>query len=407
MTGRQAQARIRPAARCTSGATLLAAAFLVVASTGAQAQYYDYGRSSSSVTVDQSVLDSLGPERTPPQLSSPSNPWLNPAPPPQMQAPAPAGKSAVNLKRPSSKAPRKAVAAKKKNAPPVDTASVPTITATQPAAEPVPATPPAGAKTEATPPTPVETPAKPAPKAVAATKIGKDAVKANPPPPEVKAAASGAPEPAPVPPLPSSSASMPTPSSPSPAPAMPAPSAPAPSAAAPPALPAAPAPSKQASATPPAQPAPSAGAPTPVTPPATAPSAAAPLTAPPPGPAIPAASTTQTATARTPSVPLGDGTRVAFTGEDTELNDAGKQALAGVVQKLQAQPTIRVQLLAYASGTPDQASKARRTSLSRALAVRTYLLAQGVQSTRIDVRALGNTTDEQPVDRVDAIYAKP
>ena len=111
--------------------------------------------------------------------------------------------------------------------------------------------------------------------------------------------------------------------------------------------------------------------------------------------------------ARTPSVPLGDGTRIAFTGEETELNDAGKQALAGVVQKLQAQPTMRVQLLAYASGTPDQASKARRTSLSRALAVRTYLLAQGVQSTRIDVRALGNTTDEQPLDRVDAIYAKP
>ena len=46
------------------------------------------------------------------------------------------------------------------------------------------------------------------------------------------------------------------------------------------------------------------------------------------------------------------------------------------------------------------------TEKARALAVRTYLLAQGVQSTRIDVRALGNTTDEQPVDRVDAIYAK-
>lgn len=122
---------------------------------------------------------------------------------------------------------------------------------------------------------------------------------------------------------------------------------------------------------------------------------------------MPAAPAPAQTASRSPSVPLGDGTRVAFTGEDTELNDAGKQALAGVVQKLQAQPTMRVQLLAYASGTPDQASKARRTSLSRALSVRTYLLAQGVQSTRIDVRALGNTTDEQPVDRVDAIYAKP
>jgi outer membrane protein OmpA-like peptidoglycan-associated protein len=120
----------------------------------------------------------------------------------------------------------------------------------------------------------------------------------------------------------------------------------------------------------------------------------------------PAPQPAQTA-ARAPSVPLGDGTRITFTGEETELNDSAKQALAGLVQKMQAQPNARVQLLAYASGTPDQASKARRTSLSRALAVRTYLLAQGVQSTRIDVRALGNTTDEQPVDRVDAIFAKP
>lgn len=396
MTGRQAQAPIRPAARRT-GAALLAAACLVFASAAAQAQYYDYSRASSGVTVDQSVLDSLGPERSSPQLSTPSNPWLNPTPQ-QIQAPAPTGKSAVNLKRPSGKTPRKAVAAKKKKAP-AETASVPTITAPQPTAEPVPATPAAEAKTETPPPAPapVEAPAKPAPKAVAAAKTGKDAVKANPPPPEVKAAASGAPEPAPVPALPSSSASTPAASSPSPAPA----ASPAPSTPAPPALPAAPAPSKQASATPPA------GAPTPVTPPATAPSAGAPPAAPPPGPAIPPASATQTATARAPSVPLGDGTRIAFTGEETELNDTGKQALAGVVQKLQAQPTMRVQLLAYASGTPDQASKARRTSLSRALAVRTYLLAQGVQSTRIDVRALGNTTDEQPADRVDAIYAKP
>ncbi|MHB1219433.1 MAG: OmpA family protein [Alphaproteobacteria bacterium] len=390
MTGRQAQAGTGPAVRRASGAALLAAALLVFVATGAQAQYYDYGRSSGSVTVDQSVLDALGPEPNVPQLLTPNNPWLSPAPAPQqIQAPAPAAKGAVNLKRPSGKAPRKAVAAKKKKAP-AETASVPTITATQPMAEPVPPTP-AEAKTEtAMPPAPVEAPAKPAPKAAAATKASKDAVKANPPPPEVKAAATGAPEPAPMPALPSSSASAP--SGAAPAPAAPAasgaPSTPAPATAAPapPALPAVPAPSKQASATP---------APTPVTPPA------APTAATPPAPPAPA----QTAS-RTPSVPLGDGTRIAFTGEDTELNDAAKQALAGVVQKLQAQPNTRVQLLAYASGTPDQASKARRTSLSRALSVRTYLLAQGVQSTRIDVRALGNTTDEQPVDRVDAIYAK-
>jgi outer membrane protein OmpA-like peptidoglycan-associated protein len=121
---------------------------------------------------------------------------------------------------------------------------------------------------------------------------------------------------------------------------------------------------------------------------------------------MPAAPAPQTAAVRAPPVPLGDGTRVLFSGEETDLNDAGKQALAGLVQKLQSQNDLRVQLLAYASGAADQASKARRTSLSRALSVRTYLLAQGIQSTRIDVRALGNTINEQPIDRVDVIPVK-
>lgn len=56
---------------------------------------------------------------------------------------------------------------------------------------------------------------------------------------------------------------------------------------------------------------------------------------------------------------------------------------------------------AYAAGTAEAASKARRTSLSRALAVRTFLIENGVRSTRIDVRALGNKAEGGPPDRVD------
>lgn len=89
MTGRQAQTRIYPSARRTGGAVMLAAACLVFASTGGQAQYYDYGRSSSGVTVDQSVLDALGPEPNAAQYSTPGNPWLSPAPAPQQQMQAP------------------------------------------------------------------------------------------------------------------------------------------------------------------------------------------------------------------------------------------------------------------------------------------------------------------------------
>jgi outer membrane protein OmpA-like peptidoglycan-associated protein len=63
-------------------------------------------------------------------------------------------------------------------------------------------------------------------------------------------------------------------------------------------------------------------------------------------------------------------------------------------------------LLAYAKGTEDSASQARRLSLSRALAVRGYLIEQGVLPTRMDVRALGNKADDDPRDRVDVELAQ-
>jgi outer membrane protein OmpA-like peptidoglycan-associated protein len=40
-------------------------------------------------------------------------------------------------------------------------------------------------------------------------------------------------------------------------------------------------------------------------------------------------------------------------------------------------------------------------SLSRALSVRSYLIEIGIDTGRIDVRALGNTAPSAPLDRVD------
>jgi outer membrane protein OmpA-like peptidoglycan-associated protein len=61
----------------------------------------------------------------------------------------------------------------------------------------------------------------------------------------------------------------------------------------------------------------------------------------------------------------------------------------------------RIQLVAYAEATDDRESRARRLSLSRALAVRSYLIDAGVRSTRMDVRALGSTAEEGPLNRLD------
>lgn len=93
--------------------------------------------------------------------------------------------------------------------------------------------------------------------------------------------------------------------------------------------------------------------------------------------------------------------RVSFQTGQSKLPSTAETNLKKLANNLRTHADNRVQLLAYAGGESLSASKARRLSLSRALAVRSYLIGQGVRSTRIDVRALGNKTTEEPFDRVD------
>ncbi len=104
-----------------------------------------------------------------------------------------------------------------------------------------------------------------------------------------------------------------------------------------------------------------------------------------------------------PSAPTEGQIRIAFPADSAEIPEAVKAQLDALAQKMATDDNMRVQLLAYASGTPETASRARRMSLSRALAVRSYLIKQGVRSTRMDVRALGNNVAGDPADRVDII----
>jgi len=87
----------------------------------------------------------------------------------------------------------------------------------------------------------------------------------------------------------------------------------------------------------------------------------------------------------------------------TSLSDQGKAIVENVAATLQADPTIRVQLIAYASAPPESAATARRLALIRAVSVRAYLVQRAVSTTRIDVRALGNRNDGGPLDRVDIV----
>jgi len=92
---------------------------------------------------------------------------------------------------------------------------------------------------------------------------------------------------------------------------------------------------------------------------------------------------------------------VLFATGASALSAATQKNLESIAGQLKANESVRLQLLAYAGEPNMSPSKARRLSLSRALAVRSYLIKQGVRSTRIDVRALGNKVPSGQPSRVD------
>lgn len=137
------------------------------------------------------------------------------------------------------------------------------------------------------------------------------------------------------------------------------------------------------------------------TPPLASPSVPTPPTAPeptaPPTPAAPAPAATR---------PTGEESALIFAAGESSLPANGEAVLKSVADRLAANSALSARVQAYAAGGDGTASRARRLSLSRALAVRSYLLDHGIDSTRIEVRALGTPTDGNP-DRVEIGLLRP
>jgi outer membrane protein OmpA-like peptidoglycan-associated protein len=91
--------------------------------------------------------------------------------------------------------------------------------------------------------------------------------------------------------------------------------------------------------------------------------------------------------------------RVTFSGEATDVPSEARSDLRGIIDQMKRSGDMRLRIEGFAGG--DDANRSRRLSLSRALAVRGYLMDQGIASTRMDVYARGPQTDGGPVDRVD------
>ncbi len=101
------------------------------------------------------------------------------------------------------------------------------------------------------------------------------------------------------------------------------------------------------------------------------------------------------------AITAGSIVALPFDGETSSLAPGNRGNLDLVVGALSDDEDLRVQILAFAGGDDLTASRARRLSLSRALAVREYLKAEGIDPRRIDVRALGDKATGEPKNRVD------
>lgn len=177
-----------------------------------------------------------------------------------------------------------------------------------------------------------------------------------------------------------------------------------------------PAPTAKAAATPPAQPearatATAAATPTPRPAEVTPPKSITPVAEPAPAmEAAPAVAEPQVAALSQPApvVALPDPDpailRVLFDEDTAAIIGSARSDLDAIGESLRYDPR-RIELKAYGGEPGDKASEARRISLKRGLAVRAYLIGLGIDSRRIDVRALGGVTDSGSADRVDVAYS--
>ncbi|MBS0642403.1 MAG: OmpA family protein [Acetobacteraceae bacterium] len=105
--------------------------------------------------------------------------------------------------------------------------------------------------------------------------------------------------------------------------------------------------------------------------------------------------------AATKAEPVSQGLRLLFATGQSDLSPDSAASLKQLTSSLPPGDATSFSVSAYAPGSRDDPSSARRLSLARAMAVRSALVSSGVASTRIYVRALGEAYGSGPADRVD------
>lgn len=127
---------------------------------------------------------------------------------------------------------------------------------------------------------------------------------------------------------------------------------------------------------------------------------AAPEPPPPPPPVAKPATPAGETTAKAPRRWTGKSMTVLFEGTELALSSTVRQQLDGVATQA-ASTTQRLELMSYAGTETQRASDTRRLALQRALAVRAYLMAKGMDGSRIAVRPQGPAAAGERPERID------
>lgn len=91
-----------------------------------------------------------------------------------------------------------------------------------------------------------------------------------------------------------------------------------------------------------------------------------------------------------------------FVSVTERLSDTNQKTIKHlIIPELQKNDKKRLLIQAYASSQKDVLNGDRRIALSRALNIRRFLVQNGINPSRLDVRALGANTNTQPLDRVE------
>jgi hypothetical protein len=109
--------------------------------------------------------------------------------------------------------------------------------------------------------------------------------------------------------------------------------------------------------------------------------------------------------------PLPETLKTLYTLEyaekETKLSDAHKDMLLGdIIPQLDHDQQITLQIEAYATPLAGILNSDKRRALDRGMAIRNYLIENAIDSTRINIRSLGDNTDKEPVNRVDVTVLK-